>query len=363
MPDFYEKPRSRKQRLEYAGRSLTRNWFCRGSSDEEEVRSLALANNPSVYLGLLRKSVDLTPLHTDIWDVDVEYGIGAPSGLSPTTFAFKIGTQNVHITQSLETLFRVKAGDEDYFATGDGTNLTVDGVDNTLVTPDGYTPVAADEGKTLVISDDSPGGWTAGEYEILGVVGGKWDLDSSPAATGTAGGIWELQAADGFIGNAPDHSGAIGVTEDSVAGCEILAPKMEFSITTQRPEVTYDYLITLFNLVGKTNSGTFFGKFPPGSLLYFGAEPTQSLGQLTSGEEFPIWTLAHQFAYERTRLSISVGAITVPKKRGWEYLWAHFGYSPASTGMKRPPDACYVERVYEAGNYELLEIPGSGGEE
>ncbi|OWY61815.1 hypothetical protein B7486_61775, partial [cyanobacterium TDX16] len=226
MVAFYEKPRSRKRRVEYASRSLTRNWFCQGTSDEDEIYALALANNPSVYQGLLRKSIDLTPLHTDIYDVDVDYGIGAASGLNPDTFAFKIGTQNVHVTQSLETLIRAAAGDFDTYS---GTNLTVDAADDSLVAPDGYTPSADDVGKTLTIEESSPGGWTPGEYTITGIVGGKWELNDSPAATTTAGGDWALSAPPegALIGNAPDHSGAIGVTEDSVAGCDILAPKME----------------------------------------------------------------------------------------------------------------------------------------
>jgi hypothetical protein len=70
-----------------------------------------------------------------------------------------------------------------------GTDLTVDGSDNTLVTPDGYTPHALNVGQFVRIEDG--GGWTGGDYEIIGVSDGKWELESSPAATSTTSGVWE----------------------------------------------------------------------------------------------------------------------------------------------------------------------------
>jgi hypothetical protein len=303
---FHEKPRSRKQRVEYAGRDLVRNWFCMGTSDADEVYELALANNPQVYRGLLRKSIELTPLHTDIWDVDVPYGIGVPTGLSPDVYAFKIGTESVHITQGRETLLRRTAADNG-------------NPEPTRPDPNDYLPDGEDDPDYIA---------ALASYEL------------------------QLTA---YVGSALDHNGAIGVTEDSVAGCDILTPKMEWSKSVQRPAIDLPYLITLFNLVGKTNDAEFYG-FPVGTLLYLGAEPTSAKGALADGVEFGLWGLTHQFAYSRTRLNLDIGGITIPRKRGWEYVWTHFGYVPATKGMKRPPDGVYVERVYEAGNYELLEI-------
>ena len=69
-----------------------------------------------------------------------------------------------------------------------GTNLTVTGTN--AVTPDGYTPVAAEVGDKLEISGGA--GWTPGFYLITGVSNGQWTLGSSPALTGTALGQWKL---------------------------------------------------------------------------------------------------------------------------------------------------------------------------
>lgn len=69
-----------------------------------------------------------------------------------------------------------------------GTNLTVDSVINTDVTPDGYTPVSSDVGKIIRITGGT--GFTAGYYEVLSLQSGKWRLNASPAAVSVAGGLW-----------------------------------------------------------------------------------------------------------------------------------------------------------------------------
>lgn len=74
-----------------------------------------------------------------------------------------------------------------------GTNLTVDGADNTLVVPDGHTPVAADVGNVVVVTAGA--GFTLAYYTIIGQDGTNWDLDRSPAATSTSGGTWSMGGA------------------------------------------------------------------------------------------------------------------------------------------------------------------------
>jgi hypothetical protein len=83
---------------------------------------------------------------------------------------------------------------------GTGTNLTVDGSDATLVTPDGFSVTSDDIGRAVFVS--TSGGWTDSSYDIIGASGGKWTL--SPATTGFAalgatGGHWSLRS-----GNHPD---------------------------------------------------------------------------------------------------------------------------------------------------------------
>ena len=74
-----------------------------------------------------------------------------------------------------------------------GANLTVDPVDNTLVTPDDYTPIAKNVyGSGYEFALTGGNGWTPGAYRITEIVNGKWRLNSSPAPAGTTGGQWRL---------------------------------------------------------------------------------------------------------------------------------------------------------------------------
>ncbi len=166
--------------------------------------------------------------------------------------------------------------------------------------------------------------------------------------------------ANGGLGSAPDQKGAIGVTIDSVQGCDILVPKFEFTLSRQRLYVDFPYIRTLRNMVGKTNNASFYG-FPANTLIYLGCEPTSSISTLDTGDKFVFWNLAHSFGYEETRLAQIVGGVTIPTKRGWEYVWAL--YKPiidsAAVGgaqLTQNPTGIYVERMYDEANYELIEI-------
>src|SRR5690606_9868235 len=58
--------------------------------------------------------------------------------------------------------------------------------------------------------------------------------------------------------DAPNHQGAINVTEDGPQGVEVLRPAMAFSVTYYKSNenVTWDYIQTLYKLVGRINSAS-----------------------------------------------------------------------------------------------------------
>ena len=145
------------------------------------------------------------------------------------------------------------------------------------------------------------------------------------------------------------------MTLDSVAGVDIFVPKMEWSLSRQRAVVDFPYLRTLRNLVGKTNNATFYG-FEAGTLIYMGCEPASSVGTLDDGSKFLFWNLAHSFSQEENRLNLSVGPVTIPQKKGWEYVWAKYAPAIDSTQLVQKPIGVYVERMYDEADYELLEI-------
>lgn len=427
MPDpiLYETPRSQKFRQDAASGSLTRELIVLYTRDPVEVREMVLSSTPTYFLGLSRKSIDVQPLGAaDLWVATVEYGVSAvPDGLRPDQLSFKITAHSAHINQSLNTVYRLLPGD----CNQAGKGMRADATDNTLVTPDGYTPTAADVGRIVNVTGGD--GWAFGTYMITAVVGGKWKLDRAPAAAGATGGQWEkggsvaggtnlqtdgadptLVTPDGVApsesdvgqsvvvtggegwtvgsypivvaygrrwtlniapaaagksggiwhlsGTAPDYNGAIGVTLDAVQGCEIEVPLSEFTYSTQRSSFTWDYYLAMRSLVGKTNDKAAFGKFAPHTLKYLGCEPSSATGQLDDGSRFTFWNLAHSFRHEPDVEQVRVGNITVPVKRGHEYLWARYEPFASGTAMLQRPSAVYVERVVKSGDFSQLEIPG-----
>ena len=152
-------------------------------------------------------------------------------------------------------------------------------------------------------------------------------------------------------GTAPDFKGAINVTETSVDGVDIITPVYKFSETHYLADaaVTSGYKGTLFNLTGKVNSGSFKG-FAGGEVLFEGASGAKR------GEDQ--WEITFKFAASPNRTNISIGEITVPAKKGWEYLWVQYAddEDTAAKALVKKPVAAYVEKVYEEASFAGLGI-------
>jgi len=152
-------------------------------------------------------------------------------------------------------------------------------------------------------------------------------------------------------GAAPDFKGAIGVTSNGVEGVDITVPVYAFTYTYYlEPErVTQGFRAQIFNLTGKVNSGSFRG-FAAGEVLFLGAT-----GSVRRGER---WEITFRFAASQNRTNINVGGITVPSKKGWEYLWVKYAEQEdtAAQTLVQQPVAAYVERVYDEASFAPLEI-------
>ncbi len=152
---------------------------------------------------------------------------------------------------------------------------------------------------------------------------------------------------------APDHEGAIGVSEDGVDGVDIQVPVYKFSETHYKLDsvVTAGYKSDIFSLTGKVNNAIFKG-FAAGECLFIGCQ-----GAKRGDDE---WELNFRFAASPNRTDITIGKITVAAKWGWEYLWVQYKEKSQGTGNARVnarvPRAAYVEKVYETGDMSLLLI-------
>ena len=100
-----------------------------------------------------------------------------------------------------------------------------------------------------------------------------------------------------------------------------------------------------------TNASASFKGMAAGECLFLGAAGSQR----GSGED---WEINFRFAGSPNRTGITIGTITGIAKKGWEYLWVEYEAeedSSANRIVKRPV-AAHVEKVYEEGDFSILEI-------
>lgn len=148
---------------------------------------------------------------------------------------------------------------------------------------------------------------------------------------------------------APDFKGAIGVTDDSVEGCEVLVPSPTWTETHYKSttSVTPAYRDDLMELVGTCADATFRGR-PKGEVLLMSV--AGSLKNLTT------WELQFKFGFSKNRSNLTVGDITVTTKRGWEYLWIRYSSSVDQNSLIKKPAFVYIEQVYAYADFSKLKI-------
>jgi hypothetical protein len=277
------------------GAGVTRRWMSRGSTDETEIYVAALAANAVVFDGLVRQEVRTTVLGGGVAIVEVRYGVLDANGA--------VGQTPGAMTAPTDTtpLGRGQVG-----GAGVGGNLSFD--------------ITA---QTVHITQSR-----------------ETRYRRAPADGAGAG-----------VGTAPNTEKAIGITKDAIEGCDILGPKLEWSVVAHRANVFLPYLRTIRSTVGKTNNAAFYG-FDRGEVLYLGAS-----GQPSPDGQGPKWTVTHKFAAGENELNVAVGnGITVPDKRAWEYLWVAYEEKKVGNLTLPVPAAAYVEVVYAEANFANLQI-------
>jgi hypothetical protein len=149
---------------------------------------------------------------------------------------------------------------------------------------------------------------------------------------------------------APNFGGAIGVDGDRIEGIDAPFPKFSFSVTKywDAAAVTQAYQIQVAELAGRTNAAPFYG-LPAGSVMFKGARGRQS------GDKFPI---SYQFEFAKPESGISIDEITVPSKKGWEYLDVYYETQVDEDAKKkvRRARAVYVHTITNESNFALLGI-------
>lgn len=154
---------------------------------------------------------------------------------------------------------------------------------------------------------------------------------------------------------APNFKGAINVTPDSVAGTDI--PVSTYAFEEQHvfldSAIDNTYKGRLAVLTGRVNGSSYKG-FSAGEVLFLGVQGRQR----KDGSDN--WDLDFAFAASPNQTDIIVGAITVPSKWGWEFLWVKYQdiISTESTSkfLVKQPQAAYVEKVFILDDLEDVGI-------
>ena len=155
---------------------------------------------------------------------------------------------------------------------------------------------------------------------------------------------------------APDLKQAIGWNGTKVQGVEIVVPKFEFNITAyyEPASITADYMKNLARKTGRTNAALWLG-FAEGEVLYMGSTGDGDV-PLASGARVKPIPIVHKYAASENVTALAVGDMTVPTKKGFEYLWVRYKQieSADTKNLIPKPVHAYVERVYEKVDFAAL---------
>ena len=181
-----------------------RQYYAEGYDDEEDVIAAVIAASPSDINGLIRRSVEVSPIDGDKWYAIVKYD----AWISESEFIFDTTGGTQHITMSLETINRYNPAGEAAVDHGGAIGVDVDSVKGCdIVVPalafserhklDQGTVTGAYKlalaGLTGKVNNGSFKGFSAGEVLFMGASGRlvgneKWDIEyrfvANPNITG-----------------------------------------------------------------------------------------------------------------------------------------------------------------------------------
>ena len=178
----------------------------------------------------------------------------------------------------------------------------------------------------------------------------------------TSGGTAHIKQARDHVedyvnsGTAPNHGGAINVTDSGVDGTDVVIAQFSWTENWTLPISYASFAAALLfkNLTGKINALPFRG-FGPGQVRFDGAiggasskEPTQA-------------ALSYKFVQSDDSSDAMPSFKSDIVKLGWEYIWLEYEKQEDDTAKRiiQPPIAAHVEGVYETGDFSQLGI-GTG---
>lgn len=154
--------------------------------------------------------------------------------------------------------------------------------------------------------------------------------------------------------------GAINVTSDGVDGTDVIVPAINYTVhyVFDSNDIDDDYVREVAEIVGCQNKRR-FRTWEPGELLL-----TRVSGQQRPRDEGKT-DVSFGFAASRNKKNLKIdgadGVITVPAKRGWDYLWTYreertVDYGGGKKYTHVTPVSAHVEQVYKDADFDDLRI-------
>jgi len=170
----------------------------------------------------------------------------------------------------------------------------------------------------------------------------------------TTGGTFHITEAKSQTAYPNSGSDDVGKTigwrgNDAPEGVDIIVPQTQFTIRKRVPysTITIDYVKTLRNATGKTNSDTFLG-FAADELLFLGAE-----GQSTSAGDTE---LTFHFTAGENLTNQTIAGISSVDKKAHDYLWVKYGVDQGTSSIKPTTKGVYVAKVYDQVAFSTLGV-------
>jgi hypothetical protein len=373
--ELFDSPGQVDINAERAG--LTRKWVCTSSppdlNEQDIIYAFAAPDGsngsitpvaPYTYAGLNRASTKCDSKGGGVWFCTAEYGtqptIAAVNNINTFTQYGGLGTprgpefngdttgRTVHITQALSTVWKISGSSTTNDVVGSGS-ASINSSGQILLSPAPSPPLSA--GALIVLGPAQ--GFNPGVYTVSSGTNPYTVSPGNPGTPGADGGsfIAYSPTVGSSGGSAPDYEGAIGVSLDGVAGCDIIVPQFEFTVSGTIAPFDMQQLVLWYYLTGTTNQAPFWN-FAIGEVLYQGATC-----QTTDGIQFRI---AHKFVAQPTRYNVQISStIYLPEVGGWSYISVAYQNQVSNNSPIQRPSAAYVYQVYPEGDFSQLGLGGS----
>jgi len=154
-----------------------------------------------------------------------------------------------------------------------------------------------------------------------------------------------------------NYQGAINVRRDAngitVEGVDMLVPvqRMQFRMRVSGAALTWEYIRDVLRKAPCQNSEEFYG-FEPGEVRWDGGSMVNTVAEEMIAE------VSFNFSIERNATNLQIGNITIPFKRGWDYVWVEYADTEDGGWLLKEPIGAHHERLYPLCDFSDLLLGG-----